>query len=74
MEDNDYNIIKPVEIMHNIEALTPAQRREERKRKQQSRKQNEEKHKQELNEPNDGDNHSSEPENKADGHSIDYCA
>jgi hypothetical protein len=36
MADSDYNMIKPVEGLPNIPGLTPAKRREERKRRQHS--------------------------------------
>ncbi len=35
MIDNDSNIIKPVEGLHNIAGLTPVKSREDRKRRQQ---------------------------------------
>ena len=34
MVNNDYNIIKPIEGLQNIERLTPAKRRQERKKRQ----------------------------------------
>ena len=39
MADNNHNIIKPVENLQNITGLTPAKRREERKKRQNSREQ-----------------------------------
>jgi hypothetical protein len=34
MADNDYGIIKPVETLQNVPALSPAKRREQRKSRQ----------------------------------------
>ena len=34
MADNNYNIIKPVDSLHNVAGLNPIDRRKERKRKQ----------------------------------------
>jgi hypothetical protein len=34
MQDNDYNIIKPVENLQNVGALSPLDRHPERRRKQ----------------------------------------
>ncbi len=34
MADNDFNMVKPVESLQNISGLSPAKRREERKRRQ----------------------------------------
>ena len=34
MTDSDFNFIKPVDNLHNVQSLTPAQQREERKRRQ----------------------------------------
>ncbi len=75
MSDNDYNIIKPVENLQNIGSLTPAKRREERKRRQNLHEQNEEKPKQESNKPiNEEDFSDKLTESDRDQHSIDYCA
>ena len=41
MADNDSIIIKPVESLKNIAGLTPAGRRENRKRRQQLKRENE---------------------------------
>jgi len=41
MADNDSTIIKPVEGLQNITGLTPAGRRENRKRRQQLSRENE---------------------------------
>lgn len=75
MPDNDHNIIKPVESLQNIANVTPAKRREERKRKREFHKENEEEAEQKLNESVDEENLSGElAENGEDQHSIDYCA
>lgn len=36
MADNDFNTIKPVNSLHNIAGLTPAERRRERRRRRQN--------------------------------------
>ena len=38
MENNDYNNLKPVESLQNIVGLTPAQRRNEERKKQLPKK------------------------------------
>jgi hypothetical protein len=39
MQDNDYNVIKPVENLKNIGALQPIDRRDEKRRRQGQQKQ-----------------------------------
>ncbi|MFC1676875.1 hypothetical protein ACFL3G_07430 [Planctomycetota bacterium] len=39
MADSNYNIIKPVDNLHNVAGLNPIERRKERKRKQNSNQQ-----------------------------------
>ncbi len=41
MVDNDSNIIKPVESLHNIAGLTPVKSREDRRRRQKFNRANE---------------------------------
>ena len=75
MPDNGYNIIKPVGSLHNVAGVTPAKRREERKRRQNSHGKHNEQAEQESNDAADQespDNTSIDDEN--DRHSIDYCA
>jgi len=75
MPDNDYNIIKPVESLHNIAGLTPAKRREERKRRQNMHAEHNEEAEQELNDSLDQERPDKEPvHDENDRHSIDYCA
>jgi len=69
MADNEHNIIKSVESLQNIGGLTPAKRRQERKKRQDLHKQNDQKR--ELAE--DKLNESTEEDNQ-DRYSIDYCA
>ncbi len=75
MADSDYNMIKPVEGLPNIPGLTPAKRREERKRRQHS---SDEQNDNANEEPTDlGDQ--ARPENGCvdddnEHHSVDYCA
>ena len=77
MPDNDYNIIKPVESLHNIAGLTPAKRREERKRRQNLHAEEDEEDKQKLNDSlgkESPDNAPVDVDDENDRHSIDYCA
>ena len=79
MADDNFNIIKPVESPQNIAGLTPAKRREERKRRQDLHKQKREEPEQEPNESVDEETIGNElTENKndrnPDGIEIDYCA
>jgi len=75
MADNDYHIIKPAEGLQNIEALTPARRREERKRKKNLTKQNNKEPQEELNESVDQQDIGNElTQNQNDQNTIDYCA
>jgi len=82
MADYDSNMIKPVEGLQSITGLTPAKRREERKRQQQFHQENEDKDEQQMNqsvEQQDMDNPSEVlTENRAnldsDSTGIDYCA
>ncbi len=39
MQNNDYNIIKPVENLQNVGAMTPIDRQAERRRRQSQREQ-----------------------------------
>ena len=77
MADNDSNIIKPVESLHNIAGLTPTKRREQRKRRQnlhEPDKQEPESAKREPNGPVDEQDFSEPNENENDRNTIDYCA
>ncbi len=82
MADYDSNIIKPVEGLQSITGLTPAKRRQERKRRQQLQQENEEKDEQQMNEAfeeQDMENPDEEwTENRGsldnDSNGIDYCA
>lgn len=75
MADNDNTIIKPVQSLHSIGGLTPAKRRDERKRKQDLNKQHQQEPQEEPNESLDRENLSSKlTDNEEDPHSIDYCA
>ncbi len=81
MADYDSNMIKPVEGLQSITGLTPAKRRQERKRRQQFNKESEEKDEQLINESaeQDMDNTSEvwteKPDNmNSETTGIDYCA
>ena len=82
MADYDSNMIKPVEGLQSITGLTPAKRREERKRRQQLHQENEGKDEQQMDESfeeQDMDKPAEElTENlgdlNPDNTGIDYCA
>jgi hypothetical protein len=82
MADYDSNLIKPVEGLQSITGLTPAKRREERKRRQQLDQESEEKDEQQMDESaeeQDMDNPSEDwtenPDNiNSENTGIDYCA
>lgn len=75
MPDNDSSIIKPVEGLQNIAALTPAKRREQRKRQQNLNEKKEHQSEQEPSESVDEHELTSElNENENDRSTIDYCA
>ena len=82
MADYDSNMIKPVEGLHSITALTPAKRREERRQKKQFGQKKEKKDEQHMNEPADGQDMSNQSEVwnenqdniNSDSNGIDYCA
>ena len=81
MADYNSNLIKPVEGLQNIKGLTPAKRREERKRRQQLYQENKDEE-QKLNESVDEQDTTGSREGKnknrsnrnPDGTGIDYCA
>ncbi|MBP8909936.1 MAG: hypothetical protein KBI32_00350 [Phycisphaerae bacterium] len=70
MTDNDFTLIKPMETVHNIQALTPTQQQEERKRRQKrpqgSPETGGEPRKQTIQDPASDDRNGR--------HQIDYCA
>lgn len=77
MADNDINIIKPVENLQNVGGLTPAKRREERKKRQNLHEKNNRQRPIPENEPDesaDEDIDSEMADNEREQHSIDYCA
>lgn len=78
MADNDSNTIKPVESLQNIPVLTPAKRREQRRRHQQTHRENMEDSEHEQNgllEEQDLGEEISENENdRSASGGIDYCA
>lgn len=74
MADNDSNIIKPVESPHNIAGLTPANRREERRRRQNLPEQENDEFEQQSDEPIDEQDVSDFDKNGDEKNTIDYCA
>lgn len=77
MADNEHNIIKSVEVLHNIGSLTPAQRRQERKKRQNLLRQNDQEReftKDERSKSTDKNVSSEITEDEQDRPSIDYCA
>lgn len=71
MTDSDFNLIKPMETVHNIQSLTPAKQREDRKRRQKPPQDQ-----QETGEKTLGETPQEQaPDQSSDGrHQIDYCA
>jgi len=75
MPDNNSNIIKPVETLHNIARLAPTRRREQRKRRQDLQEQNKEKENQKNNEQISRQNFDQNPaDSENETNTIDYCA
>lgn len=75
MAENDTNIIKPVDGLQNMAGLTPARRREQRKRRQDLNKENEQETEQTLDESVDEEIIDGEcTENGNNQHIIDYRA
>lgn len=75
MADSDSNIIKPVDSLQSIPTVTPAGRRENRKRRQQPQKGDKEYSEQEQNgSADEQDSQSGLNENEDDRNTIDYCA
>jgi hypothetical protein len=71
MTDSDLNFIQPVETLHNVPSLTPAQRQEERKRRQKPPQEQ----KQEPDEkPQNEIPQEPAPDQNEDRHLIDYRA
>jgi hypothetical protein len=68
MTDSDFQSLKPVESLHNIQGLTPAQPREERKRRQQAPGERSQPPKKEEDKDKPATAGDAEP------HAIDYCA
>ncbi|HSW01257.1 MAG TPA: hypothetical protein VLI39_13865 [Sedimentisphaerales bacterium] len=70
MTDSDFTLIKSMETVHNIQALTPDKQREERKRRQKPHKEQPETGEKPLNETAREQAH-----DEGDGrHQIDYRA
>lgn len=82
MADYNSNMIKPVEGLQSITGLTPAKRRDERKRRQQLQQEDQDKDEQQMNESveqQDKDDPSEEWTEDRDNMNsgttgIDYCA
>ena len=74
MENNNYDLIKPVKSLQNIGAITPTKRQEEEKKQQQ--KQNRKRSlEQQPSKPTDEQiTNNLNDETNDDPHSIDYCA
>jgi len=74
-DNNNSNIIKPVETLHNIARLAPTKQRERRKKRQNLQKQNKDKENQQNNEQIDRQNFDQNPADGENGtNTIDYCA
>jgi hypothetical protein len=69
MADTDFNAIKPVESLPNIQGVAPAQRREERRRRHKAPAEHSDPAPEELEETDE-----TTGPNDDDAHCIDYCA
>lgn len=69
MTDSDFNLIVPVENLHNIQSPTPTGGRQERKRRQKPPGQQEPDEEQPNKTPQEGT-----PKPGDGSHEIDYCA
>lgn len=71
MADTDFNIIQPVDNIHNVQGLTPAKRRQQRKRQQHAPAEHQEEPEEQG--PDDSKDQQT-PDTDGGSHSIDYCA
>jgi protein involved in polysaccharide export with SLBB domain len=69
MADSDFNTVKPVEGLQNVQGLTPTERRQERRRRQNDQA----KHHEESGEKHDEVEDNTTFDDGQD-HMIDYCA
>ncbi|MEN6576835.1 MAG: hypothetical protein ABFD90_10875 [Phycisphaerales bacterium] len=75
MTDSDFNYIKPVENLHSVHSLTPAQERGEQKRRQKpQRKPPQQQQQPSEDKPPNETPQGSTPDQHNDPHRIDYCA
>ncbi|UCG46219.1 MAG: hypothetical protein JSU94_12015 [Phycisphaerales bacterium] len=74
MATDDFNLVKPVESLQNIGALTPVKQGKEKKNRQDFRGQNQKKRKQEPNDASDEMSEKQTTSEEPNEHSIDYCA
>ncbi len=74
MADNDYNIIRPVEGSQSISSLTPARRREQRKRRHPLGEEEKQEQNDEPDEREEQQSCEENIENQNDEHKIDYRA
>ena len=72
MADSDYTVIKPVESLQTIQGVTPAKRREERKRRQNAPHDQHEETEADVERDEAQDPRTVRDDD--DPHSIDYCA
>ena len=74
MADSNYNMIKPVESLHNIAGLTPVKERKERSRQENRKHRNQPQHEQIPDEPFPPETSNKTAAQQDDPNSIDYCA
>jgi hypothetical protein len=78
MPENNYNLINPVEALHNVSQLNPTSQRQHRKRKDSWEKKPQADEEQVENEPENEVENEQNPKNsnlkKLKGHTIDYRA
>jgi len=72
MTDSDFSSITPVENLHSVHSVAPAQQREEHKRRQKPPEQQQQQPP--GNKPLNKTPEESTPSRKDDPHRIDYCA
>ena len=71
MADTDFNIIKPVESLQNVQGLSPTRLRDDRRRRKPSKQHQESSEDQEQ--PDDSGEEQKLPRS-GESHAIDYCA
>jgi hypothetical protein len=74
MAEDNYNLINPVEALHNIAQLNPVSDRKQRKRKDKWDQKHEPRQEQAQDETTEQQDFNNTDQGKSDGHSIDFRA